>query len=138
MTQWDDQTTIDIAKRRNPEAESTIILFLLIVSVFFWLLFRFGPAALNWVGEFFKQNELFLSFCYTILIVLAAFGMYEFRKAKQRYYGLTECSFAIVTCWFSVYPLDGHLPKAWLPLLAAGFFFVRGLVNFHEGKDKAK
>jgi hypothetical protein len=52
------------------------------------------------------------------------------------YYGLTECAFAVITGWRAIGVLSGSLPADWLALLAAAYLFVRGLVNYEEGKSE--
>jgi hypothetical protein len=112
------------------------LLSLLFFALIIWIAFRYGPLLLTFLGSFI--TEAWLRLIYLTMILCTAIGLYFFRKKMKWLYGISECGFGSVLAWTSLNDIRAGLPTNFIPLLAAAYFIVRGLVNWREGLEERR
>src|SRR5687768_2815520 len=96
-----------------------------------WGSFKYGPPLIQFIGS--SIAGVWLRLIYMTMILCTAVGLYFFRKEMKWLYGISECAFGSVLAWTSLNDFNGSLPTNFIPLVAAAYFIVRGLVNWREG-----
>jgi hypothetical protein len=102
-----------------------------ILLVLFWPL----AFALLWDRFHIIQHHWWARLSLTILLTLVGFGFYKIRKNYRDFYGLAEVVMGIVGLWVVLANTQASRMTLTIALAGAVYFIVRGLDNFHKGRD---